>query len=233
MGFPDRSLRHRATPRSPRSSSAGRGTVARLAFCLLPTLLGATQEPPPTLPIQDPQTLREVTRTLEEELKLASRPQPYLVLDLSQRVILIKGRGMILRHFTVLNRTGSREETSPGVYKLLARPPVARPKIQPGQASTEHPIEVQDMPMEYLLVFDRGLVVEVAPPLTERPWHWFKRKWVSHWIRVKSWLRADPSGESLSTPPRLNLVLSHEEAQALAWAVTEGMPLLVGRAEIP
>lgn len=207
--------------------------MAGVVLCLLPTLLGATQEPPPTLPIQDPQTLREMTRTLEEELKLASRPQPYLVLDLSQRVMLIKGRGVILRHFTVLDWTGSRDATGPGVYTLRARPPVARPKIQPGQASTEHPIEVQDMPMEYLLVFDRGLVVEVAPPLTERPWHWFKRKWLSHWIRVKSWVHADPAGEFPALPPRLNLIVPHEEAQALAWAVTEGMPLLIGRADLP
>ncbi|MBI5854189.1 MAG: hypothetical protein HZB35_02950 [Nitrospirae bacterium] len=207
--------------------------MAGVVLCLVPTLLGAIQEQPPTLPIQDPQTLREVTRTLEEELKLASRPQPYLVLDLSQRVMLIKGRGVILRHFTVLDWKASRDATGPGVYKLRARPPVARPKIQPGQDSTEHPIEVHDMPMEYLLVFDRDLVIEVAPPLAERPWHWFKRKWLSHWIRVRSWVRADPAGEFLALPPRLSLIVPHEEAQALAWAVTEGMPLLIGRTDLP
>ena len=203
-----------------------------LALCSSLVLLGADRPSPPSTP-HDPALLQSLTRSLEEEVKLAVKPQPYLVLDLAAPALLLKSRGLALRSFPILDRRSRGDQLPVSTHRLRARPPVSRPTIQPGQDSTEHPIAVSDMPMEFLLAFDHGLVIEVMPPLAERPWHWFKRKWLNGWSRVKAWVGQEQVGEFPDLPPRISLILSHEDAQALAWTVTEGMPLLIGRVEFP
>lgn len=213
-----------------RLSRLSRLSTAALALCLSSLLIGADQ-PAATAPPQDLLLLQSLTRTLEEEIKLASKPQPYLLLDSAQSVFLLKSRGLILRRFPILAWQAVGDSPPPGVVRLRARPPITRPKIQPGQDSTEHPIDVSDMPMEYLLVFDHDLVIEILPPLTERPWYWIRRKWLNGWNRFQSWMGQDSGREFPAASPRMSLVLAPEEAQSLAWAVTEGMPLLMGRVE--
>lgn len=219
-------------PYLKRLTSTPRVTRFGLFMCLAALMVGADPTPSPSTP-KDPAVLQALTRTLEEEVRLASKPQPYLLLDLSRPILLLKSRGLILREFSILHWRSSRDPSSISTYRLRTRPPVSRPKIRPGQDSTEHPIDVYDMPMDYLLAFDRGFVVEVSPPFAERPWHWLKRKWLSGWSRFKTWIGQE-SGEDLPMhSPQVNLILSQEEAQALAWTVTEGMPLLIGRTEQP
>ena len=46
---------------------------------------------------RDPEGLREANRVLEEEIRLAAHPQIYLLLNLPDRSIVIKGRGIELR----------------------------------------------------------------------------------------------------------------------------------------
>lgn len=233
MGSPDRSgLLRSAAATCFRMLLCARPTICGIVLCFSGLLISDGLATTPSAP-QDPYQLQLLTRTLEEEVKLASKPQPYLLLDHPPRVLMVKSRGLVLRQFPILGWRASGDEPSIGIYRLRARPPVSRPKIQPGQDSTEHPIDVHDMPMDYLLVFDRDFVIEVAPPFAERPWHWFRRKWLSSWIRLKTWVGQESSGNFSPLPPRLSLVLPQEEAQALAWTVTEGMPLLIGRVELP
>jgi hypothetical protein len=158
---------------------------------------------------------RESTRVLEEELKLAARPQLYLVLDLSARTLVIKGRGVELRRMPVEEWRAADPARLDKVFVLRARPAIHRPKALPGQDPTLDPIELRHMPVHYDLPFDPDLVILVSPPPGERPWLWL------HAVLRRWWNR---------TGVMLHLTLSQEVAQSLAWSLTDGMPLLIRRA---
>ena len=70
----------------------------------------------PDLDINNPSALQEGSRVLEEELKLAARPQTYLLVDLVTGSILIKARGVDLhrdRKSTRLNSSHMSESRMP------------------------------------------------------------------------------------------------------------------------
>ncbi|MGH7252346.1 MAG: hypothetical protein ACREIE_00965, partial [Nitrospiraceae bacterium] len=102
----------------------------------------------------DLEALREATRVLEEEIKLASRPRVYWLLDLPERVIAIKARGVELHRFPILAWRMAGEGSVAEVFRLRARPSVARPKATSGDEASQELIELQDMPAEYELAFD-------------------------------------------------------------------------------
>ena len=165
------------------------------------------------------QGLREANRALEEELKLAARPQIYLVLDLAQGVLLIKGRGLDLYRLPLLGWQVSNQERLGQPFRLQTRPPLSRPKLTPGEDPSETVIDLEDMPAEYVLVFDPGLWIAVAPPVMQQPWLWAQSR-VREWT---SYVRA-PQGAV-----QLRLTLGTHDARSLAWSVVEGMPLIIRR----
>lgn len=174
--------------------------------------------------------LREATRVLEEEIKLATHPQIYLLLDLPDRVITIKGRGVELRRLPIVAWQAVEERAMAGVFRLRARPQVVRPKAAPQDDLAQDPIELKDMPAVYELLFDPPLAVTVAPPLQERPWLWAKGLMKDFWTSVVSWIRSTAAAtDENATSPYLRLTLSVEATQSLAWSVTDGMPLLIRR----
>lgn len=175
--------------------------------------------------------VREATRVLEEEVKLSARPQLYLVLDLSERVIVIKGRGIELYRLQVVDWRASDERPLDKAFTLRARPTISRPRVVPGQDPTLDPIELRHMPVDYDLLFDPGLTVMVTPPPSERPWLWLKTVLRGWWERSRAWRGATSSTNSRPGPAYLRLVLSQEAAQSLAWSVTDGMPLVIRRAD--
>jgi hypothetical protein len=109
---------------------------------------------------------------------------------------------------------------------LLARPPVNRPKAAP--TDTLSPIELDDMPEAYELRFDPLLVITVSPPAGERFWPWvvvYLREW---WIFLTARFGV-PATRADGANVRLHLTLSATAAQSLAWSLTDGMTLLIGR----
>jgi len=169
---------------------------------------------------------------LEEEIKLASRPQIYLLLDLSEPILYIKGRGIELHRLPVLQWKTSGGGFLSGLFRLRGRPEVDRPKAEPSKdpslPTDLEPINLQDMPAEYLLLFEPGLLLAVAPPLHEQPWLWARSRLREWWLRFASWTGvASPANQVAG--PRLRLTLTGEAARSLAWTVTDGMPLLIGR----
>ena len=177
----------------------------------------------------EPDGLREANRILEEEIKLAARPQIYLLLDLPDRVIAIKGRGIELHRLPITAWQTVEERAMAGVFRLRARPQVVRPKVPPPRDPTQDAIELKDMPEAYELLFDPTLAVTVAPPFQERPWLWVKSLMRNSWLGVASWIRSAAAIDEKVTSPCLHLTLSVEAAQSLAWSVTDGMPLLIRR----
>ena len=207
--------------------------LGMLGFAFWCLLQGSSRCEAQAADVQDPTLLRELTQTLEEEIKLASRPQVYLLLDLSRRSIFLKGHGLDLHRSPVLAWHTSAGPPQVGAYRLKARPPVTRPKAVPGQDSSENPINLEDMPTDYVLPFDNGLVIAVIPSAIDHPWSWLKRMLWIGWGRLAAWVRPGGGETDPSSAPNLVLTLSLEEARGLAWTVTEGMVLIVGRTETP
>ncbi|MGH7235207.1 MAG: hypothetical protein ACREIO_02390 [Nitrospiraceae bacterium] len=181
----------------------------------------------------DLEALREATRVLEEEIKLASRPRVYWLLDLPERVIAIKARGVELHRFPILAWRMAGEGSVAEVFRLRARPSVARPKATSGDEASQELIELQDMPAEYELAFDPPLTLFIAPPAHEQPWLWARSRLREWFTRVASWGRSVVVPGQKAAGPRLRLALSREAARSLAWSSTEGMPVVIKSALPP
>lgn len=200
--------------------------LAALAWAVSPSVPGPASQS--GTQASAPEVLREANRVLEEEIKLATHPQIYLLLDLPDRVITIKGRGVELRRLPIVAWQAVEERAMVGVFRLDARPQVVRPKAAPPDDPAQDPIELKDMPAAYELLFDPTLAVTVAPPPQERPWLWAKGLMKDFWISMVSWIRSTAATDEKATSPCLRLTLS-VEAESLAWSVTDGMPLLIRR----
>lgn len=176
----------------------------------------------------------EANRLLEEELKLAARPQIYIVLDLAAHVILIKSRGIELHRLPIAEWRQVGEGSVTGVFRLRGRPWVTRPKAAPADDphTTVTAIELQHMPDRYDLIFDPGLIISVGQSARERPWPWVRGKVKEWWNRLADMLGMTVDANDAGAF-RIHLTLAQDVAQSLAWTVTDGMPLIIGRTALP
>jgi hypothetical protein len=176
----------------------------------------------------------EANRLLEEELKLAARPQIYMVLDLAAHVILIKSRGIELHRLPIAAGRQVGEGSLTGVFRLRARPSVSRPKAAPADNASAPvtAIELQHMPDRYDLVFDPGLIVWVGQPARDRPWPWVRGKVEEWWSRLAGTIGMTVNADGTSLF-RIDLTLAQDVAQSLAWTMADGMPLIIGRTALP
>ena len=182
--------------------------------------------------INDPAALQEATRILAEEIKLAARPQTYVILDLVDRSVVIKGRGAELHRLPIEQWSAIHLADASSMFRLQARPPVARRKIEPA-AGEQPPVSLEDMPSDFTLAFSPSLVVAIHPSAADDVWSWLRftaREW---WSWLKDWGRRLMTGSEPAAQPVLRLTLTPHHAQSLAWTVTEGMPFLVRRTSSP
>jgi hypothetical protein len=185
----------------------------------------------PDLNLNNPNQLKEATRVLEEELKLAARPQTYLLIDLGGSTIHIKGRGIGLHQIPIIAWSVESRENLKGIHRLVARPSVVRRKIEPGAGVEQEPISLADMPTDYKLSFNPPLSITVVPSIAG---HGLLQSAVLlgkvGWRNVKDWTSGfflmDRSSEPTS---HLRLTLSVDHAQSLAWSLVDGMPLIIRR----
>ena len=177
----------------------------------------------------DPAALKEAVRLLDEEVKLAARPQTYIVIDLVAETIFIKGRGIELHQFHIEHWTASRLSELGSNLRLKARPPVVRRKIDPSVGVDLSPISLDDMPSQYSLDFSPRLKVTIQTSPQQNLWQWlaFNGKELWSWMTTQG--RALISGNSFTPIPSLQLTLAVDDAQSLAWTVTEDMPFLIRR----
>jgi hypothetical protein len=180
----------------------------------------------PDLDLKNQASVQEATRVLEEEVKLASRPQTYLLLDLVTRTIHIKGRGVELHRITITAWSAKALHELKGTHRLIARPPVLRRKIDPSASVEQEPISLADMPVDYTLSFTPPLSIDVLPIVGESPFHWIRARGQTWWRDLKdSWSMDRPTMQS----PHLRLEVSAEQAQSLAWSMVDGMALVIRR----
>jgi hypothetical protein len=176
----------------------------------------------------------EANRLLEEELKVAARPQIYMVLDSVAKVILIKSRGIELHRLPIAAWRQAGKGSLTAVFRLRARPSVNRPKATPPDSTNASvtAIELQHMPDRYDLVFDPGLIISIGQSARERPWAWVKDMVEELWSRLSNVLGMTVHANGATTV-RIHLTLEQEIAQSLAWTMTDGMPLIIGRTALP
>jgi hypothetical protein len=208
-------------------------SIARL-FCLglavLSTVMADQAHAQVVLAQDEARQLLEANKVLQEEIKLAVRPQPYVFLDLTQRIVFIKARGVELHRLLLLEWQVTSGPLPIGAYRLTTRPSVSRPQAKPGEDATEHPIELADMPVAYQVLCDPPLLLSVIPPIRDHPGAWLAGIIHEWWLRSLSWVRTVLT----AAPPRasLRLTLSKESAQSLAWTATDGMPIVIGPAAV-
>lgn len=174
--------------------------------------------------------LKEATRVLEEELKLAARPQTYLLIDLSASTILIKGRGIGLHQIPIATWSAGPQEALKGVHRLIARPPVVRRKIEPGAAVEQEPISVVDMPTDYVLAFTPPLSLTVVPSMANDGL--FRSAVLLGkvgWHNVRDWVVQFFADQPVEPSSYLRLTLTADHAQSLAWSLVDGMAVVIRR----
>ncbi|HEX8750157.1 MAG TPA: hypothetical protein VF732_03510 [Nitrospira sp.] len=195
------------------------------------TVAGWAAEPDvvPRVDPNDAPALQEAVRFLEEEVKLAARPQTYIVIDLVDRAVLIKGRGAELHRFPIEQWSAVQLAEAHATFRLQKRPPVTRRKVEPAAGAEQLPISLDDMPTEFTLRFSPSLTVDVHPSASDNFWHWLKFKWREWWAWLKGWSLIFTTGHAPPSQPSIDLTVTSHHAQSLAWTVTEGMPFLLRR----
>jgi len=183
----------------------------------------------PDLNLKDPASLQEATRVLEEEVKLASRPQTYLLIDLVTRTIHIKGRGIDLHRIPIMAWSLKVPDAIKGTHRLHTRPPVNRRKIDPTASVEQEPISLADMPVDYTLSCTPPLTITVLSSPGDNPLQWIESRGKIWWWELKEWANTFSTEQPPPENPSLRLEVSTEQAQSLAWSVVDNMPLVVRR----
>ena len=193
----------------------------------------AEQDVVPALDTTDPAALQEASRILEEEIKIAARPQTYVLIDLEAKAILIKSRGVELHHLPIESWSASHLSQLATTYRLRERPPVNRRKIDPVAGAEQDPISLADMPTTFALQFSPPLTILILSSTDGTPWQWATQRGRAWWRRLMVWGNILWTGDKPLSPSSLDLTISLDHAQSLAWTVTEGMPFLIRRTTTP
>lgn len=173
---------------------------------------------------------------LEAEVTLARAPGAYFVLDLGDRSVSLKARGMVLRSWEIQKARFWGANVPVKAYQLLKKSawfPPKRKSIVPGKDAQGNidlgVLELKEMPSYYSLTFPDGVRMNVRPK-TKKFLSYvrnagtaisrfislpLKTLWLS--IRKKSFAQID-------------LVLANEkDAKALFWAFAEGQNCIIFR----
>jgi hypothetical protein len=116
---------------------------------------------------------------------------------------------------------------------LIARPPVIRRKIDPSAATEQEPISLSDMPTEYRLSFTPAMTMGIESSADEGAIAWIQAVRQKVWKRLQAWSQNWGSAQSQMEAPTINLTLSGEQAQSLAWSTVDGMAVIIRRPAEP
>ena len=185
------------------------------------------------LDMNNPSAVQEASRVLEEELKLAARPQTYLLIDLVSGAIQIKARGVDLHRLPIATWSVTELPRAFGIFHLAARPPVVRRKIDPSATTEQEPISLADMPTVYRLSFIPAMTIDIGSPAEEGAMGWIRVTSQKAWRQLKAWRQHLEGEQPASEVPTISLTLSSEQAQSLAWSTVDGMSLVIRRPSKP
>jgi len=183
---------------------------------------------------------------LQSEIALAQKTQIYFVLNLAEKKVYVKARGIVLRDLGIkaVKFWGSHENVK--LYTLNGKAAFSEPHREeiipenankdakapsPAAPATPAPVdikalELEDMPSSFRLKFDNGLVISVRPDSggiisglssIARSVNWYiSQPILTVWYAITN----GPYGA-------LNLVLDEKDARALYWSIHEGSRVLI------
>lgn len=184
--------------------------------------------------IDEKESLLRENAVLESELKLSRKSDLYFVVNLKEKHIQIKSKGILLKELPLQQVSIWGTPLSPASYILMKKSSFIKPRrenIKPGDARERDNFEIDalelaDMPSQYTLSMNKGLSISVRPK-TEglmsgvcslfsstmrfvfRPLHM-----VWNTVRGKPYTAVD-------------VVLDRESAKALYWSFIEGKACIV------
>lgn len=200
-----------------------------LSLTLVPVAGALEPSSQPFVDVTDPAALQEATRVLAEEVKLAARPQTYVLIDLVANTILLKGRGVELHRVPINSWSTSHQSELATTFRLRERPPITRRKIDPSVSPEQDPISLADMPTAYSLHFSPALTISIDSYDHTSLWQVVAHYLSQWWRQIIKWWHALRTGDLASTTPQLCLTVGVDDAQSLAWMATDGMPWLIRR----
>ncbi|MDP2916130.1 MAG: hypothetical protein Q8O91_11860 [Candidatus Aminicenantes bacterium] len=191
---------------------------------------------------QERTKLYEKNQFYEAELSLAKLRGTYMVIDLEQRTVSLKARGMVLRKWPI-QRTRSWGKVVPlKIYRMEKKSALAqpeRPNITPGRE--ERPkadkekidevdlgiLELKDMPVHFRLHFGQSLHISVKSR-TRRFWQALVNvgKTISWHIFLP--LKTIWFTLGKKTFAEIELVMpSEKDAQGVYWSFLDGQSMLI------
>lgn len=214
------------------------------AFCIL--VLSLVLLVPRTAFPADPQgsDARRKEKTFQTELDLAKKGIVYTILDLSDRRLTLKIKGLALKEFYFSDVSSRKENVSSrSAHRLIKKYPptptiekeippsntseASAPPVSPLLSTESVFVAVGDMPSRYRLYFEDGLMISIVPTLQECDCGRIEKG-----LRVVKETAINLSWEAGRLVvdrrfPDLRLNLSEEEAKELFWSLSEGSWVLV------
>ncbi len=180
--------------------------------------------------------LRE-EQTLTAESSLSRSPAPYLVVDLSTRIIDLKALSRTLREFKIVEtKRFSTGGTAVDTWTLVDKKPLEitqRPKITPGAgeqgaaAAAQALWGLHRMPPDYNLIFEGGKVLEIRALPSERSGSRLVRAVASNYRRAVDWYRHWSEPKETKPQYMLQIWLTENDSQALFWSLPKQLKVVI------
>lgn len=196
--------------------------IFRLIFFFITLIAG------PSFAGDDKEIYIRESRLLAEELKLSRKPDIYFVLNLKEKMVYIKARGISLKEMQVKDFNCWGSPVSVNTYQVREKSTFIEPEremIKPGESKKNvnyklDALELADMPSTYTVVLDSGVAVFIKP-LTEgiasgisnvsySSMRFFTRPVLMLWNVLK--------GKPYTT---IDIVLDKNDARAFYWSLSE------------
>jgi len=178
---------------------------------------------------------------LKYEIKLARKPQIYFMLNLEEKKIYIKARGIILKEIPVydIRFWGDILRVQPYLmFKKSAFSTPMRDKINPEEIDKEEnnndekkkfelkALELSDMPASYTLSLDENVFISVKPIHKSMVMRLFADAYSLNWYVAKPLYTV---WNTIRNKPytAIQLLLKKEDAQSLYWSFVEGGKIII------
>lgn len=188
--------------------------------------------------VQEKQKVSEFfirSQILKTELELASKPLLYFLLNLEEKRLLLKARGMVLKEWQLekIKRWGPHPPMKIlSLEKKTALFAPKRKKIKPGEIQNPgrfelEALELKDMPTIYTLRFSDGLKIYVRPNWKTLPGYLAR---IGFFLRWYGWFPLQSLFFKIKGKPAMLLevtTFSQEDAKAIYWGLLEGIKGLI------
>jgi hypothetical protein len=173
-------------------------------------------------------------RLLETELRIAQAPQIYSIIDLKNKKIFLKARGVLLRELSIetFRVWGNLPAVKAGTLtrkSALFAPKRAQvnPKTGEDEADTSaETLELKDMPTNYTLVLDGNISISVRPKPTHLLSSLWSIRYPVQWYLTRPVLTV---WHAMRRQPftSIEVVLDAGDARSVYWSFLEGMKAIV------